>query len=599
MFQPYFFIFVKGSEHGTLEQISNNPLAYSSDKEYLDALKRLAVNYGDLPMDSQYKAFFRAVGQPQNPFIQNTRVKHISSFPVDFNKDQIADFIKSPQGNEMQLRQASHALNWAAQPYANIVRLYQKVTTFRHYHYTPYISVEEAKTNEYARENRLISKLAKELNIDDIGHRIVGQTVLEGKVAYVPRISIDKTHNSVNYAFMQQLPSDWYKIIGFNNISGYTVSFNMMYFITPGADWTQFGDLFKPYIKDFYSIADELKTPVRDGGKYVYAEKTGVGAVLEKAKGLKSRPDVYSQDGRWAYWVTLPVEKVWVFEADDTDPTVAPPFAGLFLALDQMAALEEIQLSLVQNPLVSVVLGEIPYKKDEPTGAQDPYQLSNAGRMMFLSYWYDMMSAANTSGIGAYFAPVENLHLETLAEAPNATNISTAGYSYAMQKSGLSGLIPITDDPRAGSIATMASIEERYMLPVVKQLERMVNVLFKGLNLRYEWRFKVLEGGFQKDETIRKNAKEALNNGITSALYEYLAIEGKDICDAMGQAAALEAVGIFDTMRPLVTSYTMKQESSGLPPQPKGDPGRPETDIQDVMSGDGTEGQESSIDSGR
>lgn len=583
-----------------MEQINKNPLAYSSDKEYFNALQKLAANYADLPMDAQYRAFYRAVGQPQNPFIQNNRVKHVSSFPVDFTKDQIADFIKAPQGNETALRQASHALNWAAQPYANIVRLYQKMTTFRHYHYTPYISVADAKTEEYKRENRLLSKLSKELNVDDFGHKVVGQTILEGKVAYVPRISVDKAHNSVGYAFMQQLPSDWYKIIGLNNISGYTVSFNMMYFMTPGSDWRQFGTLFEPFVKDFDSVAQDLAMPTGGvDGKYVYAGKTNVGAVLERCAGLKSSPDVYSQNGRWAYWVTLPIDKVWVFEADDTTATVAPPFTGLFLALDQMAALEEIQLSLVQNPLVSVVLGEIPYKKDEPTGIQDPYQLSNAGRLMFLSYWYDMMSAANTSGIGAYFAPVSNLHMETLAEAPNATNISTAGYSYAMEKSGLAGLIPITDDPRAGSMATMASIEERYMLPVVKQLERMVNVLFRGLSLRYEWRFKILEGGFQRDEVIRKNAKEALNNGITSALYEYLAIEGKDICDAMGQAAALEAVGIFDRMRPLVTSYTMKQDGSGLPPQPKGEAGRPTTDIMDVMSGEGTEGQEASIDSGR
>ena len=47
---------------------------------------------------------------------------------------------------------------------------------------------------------------------------------------------VDKSHNEVCHAFMQQLPSDWVKIVGFNNKSKYTVAFNLFYFLQPGTN---------------------------------------------------------------------------------------------------------------------------------------------------------------------------------------------------------------------------------------------------------------------------------------------------------------------------------------------------------------------------
>ena len=62
--------------------------------------------------------------------------------------------------------------------------------------------------------------------------------------------------------------------------------------------------------------------------------------------------------------------------------------------------------------------------------------------------------------------------------------------------------------------------------------------------------------------------------------------------------------GILDLRIPLVNSYTMKQESSGLPPRPQTnvpDPdnegGRPTNDIDDALS-KGSESQESDLDGG-
>ena len=156
----------------------------------------------------------------------------------------------------------------------------------------------------------------------------------------------------------------------------------------PGTDPLQFGDLLLPYLDDFYASAE--RAPEGTGMRVLFAARDRVDLnVLEqrrKQTGGRSpgAPEVYSQNGRWFYWVTLPVDKIFTFEADDVSRNAISPLAGLYLSLVQMAQYEQIQLELVQNPLIALFTGEIPYKdKSEITSTEDDYRLSDAGRRLF------------------------------------------------------------------------------------------------------------------------------------------------------------------------------------------------------------------------
>lgn len=186
----------------------------------------------------------------------------------------------------------------------------------------------------------------------------------DGKVFYYPRFDIDKAHNQVRRATMQQLPQDWTKIVGFNSISKYTVAFNMFYFLQPGTTPMQFGDLFEPYLRDFDGVlnkprgTDVPKGVIYNGGKPSIDPKKMLELQARRNdKGVAGNPDVYQQNGTWFYWVELPVDKVWTFEIDDVKANVVSPLTGLFLSMDGIAQYEQVQLELVQNPLVSMVLG--------------------------------------------------------------------------------------------------------------------------------------------------------------------------------------------------------------------------------------------------
>lgn len=581
-----------------------NAVSYESYGEFFGAFRNLAAQYSDLPGDSVFSAWMRA-SMAANPYMQNRRVKNISSLPADYGKDDIARMIVAPEGNEQPLRRTAHALEWSAYPYRKIRYTYQALNTFRYYACPAYLPEGEAGKPEFEREAVFVDKLNFALKPDQWAHQIAGQALQEGKVAYVPRVAADKSHNCIKWAFMQQLPSDWWKIIGFNSLSKYTVSFNMMYFLQPGTDWRQFGDLFEPYIADFAGILEPTTPRSR---KIAYAARNTVCNAqgrtfkvnLEKFRDMQPAagdPKLYNQNGKWAYWVTLPAEKCWVFEIDDTNTVAAPAFTGLFLAMDQLSAYERVQLEIVQNPLVSVALGEIPYMDKNEPGKEDAYQLSPAGRNMFLSYWYDMLSAANTGGIGAYFAPVKNLHMETLSEAPNATEISTRAYAYTVEKSGLSGLIPVTDEPRAGSVTISAELEERFCFCIYRQMENMMNEIYRSMKLRNEWRF-VMFGGFLSDEKALKSAREGMERGILSDTYVYLALKGRSVMGDLAMSRAIKDSGIMDMRLPLVSMYSMKQDGSAGQSAAMGEnkAGRPSKSLGDI-GGEGIgDGQEDDLD---
>ena len=574
---------------------------YLSYSDIFGRFKKLSEQYGGMPMSSLMSAFSRTTGAQyyrNDPYIQNRRVQAISSLPNEFSKNKVAEMLTSPLANERGLRQVEHALEYTAYPLFHTRKMYQDLLTYHSYIVPEFTEKDAAKNDDFWREWKLLEKLRRKLDPKTTAHKLAGQAVQEGKVFYYPRISVDKPHNKVDYAFMQQLPSDWTKIVGFNSVSKYTVAFNLFYFLRPGCFPEQFGDLFEPYLDTFSMVTD--RAPKGVGKKYVYAEKATVDMgrfrqiVQDNPQGLAGEPEVYYQNGKWFYWVTLPVDKVFTFEIDDASTTVVSPLTGLFLSLLQIAQYEQIQLELVQNPLISLFTGEIPYKqKNDQTAIEDDYRLSDAGRRLFEYLWYQMLSDSNTSGIGWFTAPVENIKMHQLAEAPSATKISSAGYGYTMAKAGLSALIPTSDEPRAGVANISLQIESKFAEQIYRCYERMMQSIMDGLNLKYSWRFECF-GNIAEDADTLKAAKEGMTLGILPQTVIYLALHDMSVVDDLTLSHAISESGVLDLRIPLVSTYSAKQGDSRLPPQAAHDAnpgGRPAAEGKKA-----SEGAEAGID---
>ncbi len=571
---------------------------------YSDVFRKfnaLAAKYGGLSSESLISAYSAVTGvryERNNPYIQNRRVKQISTLPVDYPKDKVAEMLLAPGSNEQPLRAVDHALEVTAYPMFHLRKVYQDLLTYHSYTAPEFATDGESKEKEFWREWKLVEKFRKAIFPQSEAHRIVGQCCQEGKVFYYPRYRVDKPHNKVDFAFMQQLPTDWTKIVGFNNKSKYTLAFNLFYFMEPGTDYRQFGDLFAPYVNDFYSV---LPPPKGAGKRVIFAADVSPDLAkfkkMEAERDLPGNPDVYYQNGRWFYWVTLPVDKVFTFEIDDVATNVISPFTGLFLNMIQLSQYEQVQLELIQNPLIACLVGEIPYREDKTADTSDPYKLSPTGRQYFEALWYQMLAANNTNGIGFFLAPAENMKLHQLAEAPSAMDISSNGYSYTMAKAGVAGVIPTTGDPKAGVATISLQIESRFAQTVYRCFERMMEVLFENMNLNYDWRFRMF-GDIATDKQTLESVRSEMTLGLSQSMLIYNALYDRSIFDDWSISAALIDSGLLDLRRPLMTSYsgfnsqgsTQDKEASGVVKKQLNPGGRPES--EEITS----EGNEKDID---
>lgn len=566
-----------------------NTVRYDSYPKIFAKVRELSEQYGGLPQEALINAFQSVGGlgfgrmYTPNPYVQNRRVKGISTRPANYTKADVAKFVQNPDNSEKPLRAIEKALEYSAYTLFHTRTVYQNLLTYHSYVAPHLTDKKDSERDDFWREWKLLEKLRCAVNPKDKAHEFAGLALQQGKVFIYPRVSIDKPHNRVNYAFFQQLPTDWLKIVGFNNISKYTVAFNLMYFAEYGTDWRQFGSLFEPYMQDFYNAV--TPAPMIQGKKIVYAKKTGINmAAVQRA--ADDRVEAYFQNGRWYYWVTLPVDAVFPMEIDDTERNVIPPFIGLFISLIQLGEMEDIQLELLQNPLVSLLHGEIPYWEDRNSGTDDQYKLSNAGMLLFESLWYQMLANNNTSGIGLYMAPLANMKLESLNEVPNATTMISNAYQDLSVESGLAALIPASAEARAGAVQVSFLIESQFAKTIYKCFERMMNVVIEKLNVKYEWRFKMF-GSLAEDEKLEKELKEQMTLGILPATIEYNALHDRSILDDIAWSDAIVASDIMERRLPLISSFNAKQGDGMLPP--KG--GRPKSE------GVTSDGQEQDRDS--
>lgn len=533
---------------------------------FVSAMAAIKNNIGDeLPVSEIYDAFIRAGGAGYMlnwPIVQNRRVKSINTRPAGYGKNDIEEMVNAPDGSELPLRQVSAALSYSTKTYDLIIQTYQDLMTYDWYIYPTYQANPPDKATKM-REYGLAYKVANEMHLKAKAHEIVGKCVEFGKVFYTPRVSVDKTHNSVNYAFLQQIPEDYVKITGFNNgIGKYTVAFNLMYFVIPGNDWRQFGDLFEPYMRDFYSVVGKKKGR---NGKYVYSSIDVEKFERQRLNEAPGAPEWAVAGSKWFYWVTLPADKIVTFEVNDRDVLVVPPTTGLMVSMTQIPNFEAAQLEIVLNPLTAILTGTLETNDTKGVQNADAIRVSPGTRTLFEKLWYQMLDANNTAGIGLYMAPATDLKLQTVSDSVSNTNIAASSYADQVVKSGLASLITTTNDPKVGVAQLSAKIQANYARPIYWAFERLMNQIFEEIGFKTAFRFRMFGDVLSREKEI-EDARKGMTNGILADTMRYDALQGHSILDDIAISDFIVESGVMEKRLPLVTSYSAKQES-GLPPQ--------------------------------
>lgn len=529
----------------------------SSYSPVLERLNNVMGQMSGLPMDSVYNIWGRAIGYWANqPQVQNSRIKALNPLPCDYTKDDLNEFLKYPQNSELQLQQVGEGLKWTNYSWYKIIKSYADMLQFHIMVLPQHATADEIKSDGFKREYRLIYKLIKTLVPKSVGRKATMQAGAQGKVFYAPRYSVDKSHNKVNHFFVQPLPKQWCTIIGQNNISEWTISFNLMYFMQPGTDYRQFGDLFEPYMRDFndWVTADERKA---FKGKFVYASRNNAE--------FESEVKAWLQNGKWMYYVSLPIDKVWTFEIDGSTAIVTSPFSGLMQTFAQQADYEAAQLSLVLNPLIKIFTGEIPYYNSNEAKEDDGYRLSIGGRALFEALFNQLMAQNNTAGTAFFSAPVQNIKSHDYAESANANDVSNSFLTYSGNKTGLNALIPITENPHQGISEYSAKLEAQFAQNIYHTFDKMVNYILGTLNLKWEWEVKFW-GDIYSDDTARAHALKLIDKGDLWGWFLLCSLDDISIFERVNVNEMVKASNFMNTLEVPQTAYTQSGTS-----QPKSD----------------------------
>ena len=556
---------------------------YGSFGELFDGVRELAQSsdYSRLPMQRMINVFSSAWAN--NPYVQNTRVKSLRSAPMPYTRDEIEGFIKNAQNNELQLRQTSLGLNFASYPFYKLKTTIASILTYHWYVLPQYVDKSDVTTEEYKRERRFVDKFCKRLDPTMHGRIIAQQALDEGKIFRYMRYIIDKSHNKVNAVDLQELPSDYCKIVGRNSDSYYTVAFDFTYFWRPGTSVDQFDPIFRRYFEMLMSVTEDVPQRKYNNRVINMAKAAQLGE-------LNVNPEKIN--GRYYFWVTLPTDECFTFGTDFSSPLQAPMLMGLFLTGADLSQYEYLQKQLLQVPLYAILTGEIPFHDDKNSKKDNDYKLSPSGLTYFQNLFYQILASNDTSGLDFFAAPVENLKLQTLDSTPNATDIVTKSYQDFMTKAGINGITSTTDKPMAALVSSSQKIESQYAVLIYREFENMMNRTFERLGLNHEWRFFMFGDVFSDEKTLAA-AKEGMTLGILSNTYIYNALLGRTIEDDYSASVEMFESGLLDIRRPLQTSYTATGKSTNNDGTTK-TVGRPGVEITEIES----EKTEESIDQG-
>lgn len=512
----------------TYSQVSENwSKLFSSKYQGLDYLGALSTMYS------------------LNPYVQNQRVKNIRTRAAQNSRDTIENAIKDPDYNELTLRQTSADLANTVYPYYKILKLYSDILTYK-WTCTPcYVDKDNMKTPRFKSDSKIVDLFFKKLQPSYTFRRIALDVLREGKQAYYFRSSVvnDTGKESCEYATLQKLPSNWWKVVGITSDSYFQIAMNFMYFYQPGTSIDQFPPSFKKYYEELMNCVDKNKK----GKITIDYDKVGKNATVE------------CSHGNYYYWVTLPANEAFVFSADETTASQVPTFTGLFLGFSDIAEYIRLQQQLLSLPAYSVMSGKIPMGDAKNKSGSYVNDLTLSPDLI-LGYT-DQFTQFAPAGIVPFFSPFEDMQLHNFPAVPNAMQISDSALQSSISTAGLTTILSTSEKPTVQMSKAGQTLEQRFSDFLYRQFENCVNIyLKKSIGLKYDWNFKMFGGVFTEQQELAA-VEKSVSMGQTSLLPKYLAYHDITVEDAICTSDWLISTGIYDKMKTIVSSFNQKADS--------------------------------------
>lgn len=494
-----------------------------------------------------------------NPFLQNQRIKNLYTRAKTFSKANISEFLESPGNHERELRSLAWANSSAQQIYYNILRRACDIPNYNYFVMPDLLeSLADYRKDDFQQEDKLVQNWLETFNIPTTFKDIAMEVKREGKSSYLLRnkfIGNGKT-KTTGFCTLQKMPTDWIKITGRGQL-GYTISFNMMYFLNIANSPSDFGDFMVEawndmiqngvVVRDPKTSSNVLNLEKAPGYQFSYGGETYPTAIEEMRHGRQIN---------YMFWLRLPYDMCFTFGSDNSHPWVAPDTMGLMLKLQELTDYGQLAGLIASTPLTAVLTGEIETIANPRASKNESVYSPEV-----LRGYMDQFNAATSTNVECWLMPAKNIKLQQLSADVNSSEIISTATENFIESSGDAGLSITDSKPNVMMVKTaqmLGASQQRY---VTLQFERVINfILQHKLGLKYVWRVRIW-GDIFSNENEKKYLKEIVANGNLALLPKLMSAEGISMRDTK---AIVEYLKTLDFYKDFVTYTQLQQQKQQL-----------------------------------
>ena len=518
-----------------------------------------------------------------NPFLQNQRIKNLYSHAKTYNKADIGAFLENPANHERELRSLAWANGSAQQIYYNILRRSCDIPIYNYFVIPEMLdSTSDYNKDDFKSEDRLVQNWLETFNIPVTFKTIALEVKREGKSSYLLRNKFNGQGKNKTTAFctLQKMPTDWIKITGKGQL-GFTISFDMMYFLDIANSPADFGEFM---IKAWNSM---LETGVVEENPDTKKRSLN----LEKARNFKFKYDGQEylsiiegvKKGRqmnYMFWLRLPYDICYTFGSDNSHPWVAPDTMGLMLKLQELTDYGQLAGLIASTPLTAVLTGEIETIPNPRAGKNESVYSPEV-----LQGYMTQFNQATSTNVEAWLWPAKNMKLQQLNADVNSSDIISTATSNFLESAGEGGLTIATEKPNVAQITVAKQLAASQQKYVTNQFEQVMNFILKNkLGLKYEWKIRIW-GDIFNIENEKKFLKEVVANGNVGLLPKLMSSEGISMRDTKAIADYIKNLDFykdFMTYSQLKSAELSQEAAEAEAEQVTGQAGRPMIEDGDI-----------------
>lgn len=462
--------------------------------------------YSQDEMDSMmFSMFAKLSKQPLADLTSNT--KSSLSFQK-FTKDKIIEFLKNPQRNEKNIRDASIYMNNNSSQYHRLMAYYSFMATWAYIILPSKFDIQKAKTDNYRKQYTKVAQYVENMQIPHEMQKIAA-------VAFREDVFYGVTWETSESFMIQLINPDWCELSSRED--------------------------------GIFNFAVDM-SKIKEEELILYPPEFTIMWNEYKKDGIKRKE--------------VPSKISACFKVNEDLPYPLPIFSGTMASLHDIEDYKALAKARTEVGNYKLINMEIPTKDGEPTMSWNT----------IVDYYNQLQSQTPENvGTTASPAKLDTIEFEKSGGLNNVDDVSNAEGRF-WSAAGTSELIFGGNKSSISSLKISIKSDEAIVIGFIRQVERWINRRLKDISGSIKFKIQMLPVTVFNREEMFKLYKEAATLGIPTKtmMGATLGINGGDF-EALNYLET-EVMQLQDNIIPLSSSYTQSSDDVGRPTaESKGD----------------------------